>query len=222
MPSFENDFEYLCHIYRNGGTLPKMYINNIFYAAGYFLSNAKIYKNLDNAQLAIEQIDQLSKMRNEKVVEARMAFHMILSNYYQHTVDDVLIVSAFENYAKGMLLKRRYIPHVVNSPIDWKREQKKQPLHILKFRAGLARGIDIQLSDMTLSPSILTKNSYLDKIEYSKQRKAELLKTISNRNKLHFRGMDSYSFKSEYFDQIAYLTKLIKKQMPKKYPTHLR
>ena len=216
MPSWASEYDFLLDRYQNGGDLGNQ-LNPIFYAAGYFLVNSEIYKNLDYAILVNEQLDRLRAARSRDG-ELRASLHLLFGKFYKHTIDDAAIVSAFENYAKAMLLKKRCIPHLVTSPNGWSKDQAKRPLHFLKYRAALRNGVDIKLSDKTLAVSILTQNSYLEKIGYSKTHKKAMNEAIDSRNKLHFMGVSGYSLKKPFFDNIVYLVKCIRKQTANPYP----
>ncbi len=216
MPSWDSEFAFLKDRYENGGDLQSQ-LNPVFYAAGYFLASSEIFKNLDYAMTINSQLERLRRKKSQDG-ELMASLHLLFARFYKHTIDDTAIVSAFENYAKGMLLKRRFIPHVITSPKEWKEEQQQSPIHFLKYRAAIRKGVKIKLSDKTLAVSTLSKDSYLNKIGYSQSHKLALDEIIASRNKMHFMGLTGYSLKGHFFEHIVYLHSLIKKQTNRRFP----
>ena len=128
--SYSNNFY---ETYEQGGPL-RIPRHMLFYSAAYFLSKAKIFQNLDST-ITITKVLEKAQITAE---EQRDLFY-ISSNYYDFIIDDMLIASAFEHYAKSMLLVRRYIPHVIVGSGKLKKRQGNEPIHFRTYRSMLKK-----------------------------------------------------------------------------------
>ena len=205
----DQDFDFLCDKYRQGGDVGGL-SNFIFYASGYFLINSNIYKNIDSASLILNQLEKL-RLKKNKDHEVMATLSFIFLDFYKHIIDDTAIASSFENYSKGMLLKRRYIVNVVEMPEFLKREQSRKPIHFLRYRNLLKKGHNVKLSKNTLPLSILIKVNYLERIGYSVKYQPILKKIIDHRNMIHFMGITGIKPEKVFLNHIYYLKANIEK-----------
>lgn len=54
---------------------------------------------------------------------------------YDFVHDDLFVVAAFENYAKAVLLSKRYVVHIIRRPNSLNKDQKEMPIHINTIRS---------------------------------------------------------------------------------------
>ena len=177
------------------------------------IRNAKIVQNIYYAICLSKSLDKLLKDTNIPILDT-LGLHDILHHkFYQHIIDDIILMSAFEMYAKATLLKKQYIVQIINVPSQYKKEQRNKPIHVKKLLSEKSKGIIWKLSDNTLSVSILLKDAYFEKITKRKSLQKTLMEINKRRNLLHFNIASSYSLKTTMLQDLEYLIKLIKKSV---------
>ncbi|MBV1731032.1 MAG: hypothetical protein KUA38_02180, partial [Hydrogenophaga sp.] len=137
--------------------------------------------------------------------------------YYQHTVDELVLIAAFENYAKGELLLKQFIPHEINAPKDIKKEQKSKPIHIRTCRKHNAT-----IGDKTIFASTLLKPAYNRYLNLSALTLTELDQLVKIRNLAHFQLVSIYGLSLSTANAIQELKDKIFERASQKHLWHSR
>jgi hypothetical protein len=183
------------------GTYKALYQN-----ASKMLNNAKIANNIADAICLRKGLD---KIINEPTPELFGMANILHHKFYQHIVDDIILMSSFEMYAKACLLKKQYIVHVIEKPNKFKKEQKNFPVHLKTLLAQKAKGEVWKLSNNTIPVSLLLKDKYFEKITKRSELKGVLEELNRRRNLLHYNVASSFSLEMKMLLEIEYLKKLI-------------
>lgn len=172
------------------------------------LEKADIVRNLRQARelrlLRDRMVTQISGMSKEERHEFMMLYQVQMG-YYDVIVDDLIVMGAFEMYAKAMLLARQRIPHLVTKPNQLSKLQKKHPLHMRTYRSQLRKGKLVSLSPNTLTASTLLHPNYQAVIGLPRSTFAELSKINKRRNLVHFHLALSWDLPIEAIEAIETL-----------------
>ena len=196
--------------YQNGGSLKK-FAKHIGESSARMLNRAKIVKNIDKAVLIRSLIDDyISKSKDPG--NKLLSTYMLLMDYHDSLVDEVIIISAFELYAKAILMTKGYFVYVINSPSDLHHEQKKRPIHRLEYRHLVKSGKLVNFSGNTISASILLGKNYQKTLNVSDHLIHELNKINKRRNFVHFTTSYGYTLDKHLFSAIQEIKQLIEKK----------
>ncbi|GGY65163.1 hypothetical protein GCM10011613_06270 [Cellvibrio zantedeschiae] len=168
------------------------------------LHKAKIATNIESALRIAKAMEKDAKTRSE--------LFCVLLDYYEHIIDDVAIMSAFELFAKSKLLRKQYIIHDLESAKDQhkiRNVQKKQPIHI---KSCLAKNYTIK--ETTLSTSVLLSPKYTVKYNLSDSCIKNLGFFNKTRNLLHMHEITTYGMHLEKLEAIIELKQAIENCSP--------
>lgn len=210
MTLLKSEFEYLEHIYSKGGSLKKI-TPMIFFRAKQMLGNAHIANNLHNA-LILAKIKESKYGNSEMEMDDYLSLFEVLMSFYRDLIDDVVIISSFEIYAKAILLNKQFIVHEIQSPAKLAKEQKNKPLHFRSYRALLKKGEVIKIKERTLTASLLLSSQYSTKLELSRSTITEMKKFNKSRNKIHFHMSGAFSLDIKKLNAIHDLKSKIEKR----------
>jgi hypothetical protein len=154
--------------------------------ARLYFNRAKIGKNAHEAL----QLCKAFQLIIDKFPENTEMAHVLLKLWYdtydiEH--DDLFIIAAFENYAKAVLLSKRYVVHLIQAPNDLNRKQANTPIHINTIRAK-KNFSKLYFKHNTISMSHLLKPNYLNVVGISDKAISALRHYKSIRNSIHFGG----------------------------------
>lgn len=208
MTAAKRDFDWLESIYRNGGST-RGSSRILFLNAQRLLKKSNLARNLSRAR----DLGKVRKLLYELGPDHAGFEHALTvfkeqSAYYDVIVDDVIIVGAFELYAKAMLLKKQRLPHVITKPGPLARGQKNRPIHFRTYRSELKKG-DVSLSTKTLAASTLIGPGYRSALDLPASVFPELRKIIERRNRIHFHGAMGWTIESSMIDAVQSLSDAI-------------
>ena len=186
-----SNFNRIIKIYDNGGSLVSI-SDALLYSARRMIEKAKLIKNIDSVLATTEIIhhlldDSTGILENE----VRQLSKVMFSNY-EHIVDDMIIISSYEMYAKAVLLRKRYIVHEIIKPNNIRRKQKKNPYHILTYRSDKKNNNDVSISQRTITVSTLLNNKYTTMLGLTRDEITFLKELNLRRNLCHLFSGDLY------------------------------
>jgi len=106
---------------------------------------------------------------------------------YDIVHDDLFIVAAFENYAKSVLLSKRYIVHVIRKSKQLAKRQKQEPIHINTIRSKKELP-NLWFEHYTIGVSQLLQPNYIQILGISDKAKCAIEECRGIRNNIHFGG----------------------------------
>lgn len=164
--------------------------------------NAHIALNLSNAW---QLIPGGGISQNREIGETLRAAERQL---YDFTHDDLFIVAAFENYAKAMLLSKRYVVHLIQCPKSLSNQQKKKPIHINTIRAKCNLP-ELWFKHHTIGVGHLLKPNYIKLLNISDRAEYAIGQCRGIRNQIHFGGPNVIGFGSGLYEGLIDLRSTI-------------
>ncbi len=197
--------------YVTGGHSFSPYARVIDCSARRLLQRARIFDNLSRARTLRKLLDRAlaSGQHDDETVMDRFELHHILIDCYDVMVDDLLLLSAFENHAKAVLLGSGYVVHEITKPAALRGKHREQPVHVRAVRSILRKGTDVTFSEKTVGLETLLKPAYSKKYPISKQVAAGLGEIRGRRNQIHFNTGYAWSVTSEVLATVAHLDSAI-------------
>ncbi|MCE9686479.1 hypothetical protein LZP73_09670 [Shewanella sp. AS16] len=183
MSSCSSEFDRFVDVYKNGGTL-RLETQAITRNAKTLFDRAKIVSKLEQAKLLRELSETLFESQ-PPFRDLALNASLVQQEFYRYLEDDILIMAAFELFAKAFLLKCGYLIHKIKSPSNLHKQQNRKPVSFSTYRAELKRREDIQLLLQTLSVSTLLKTEYVRLLEFAPEVVSELSRINERRNKIH-------------------------------------
>ncbi|RYY74988.1 MAG: hypothetical protein EOO52_11805 [Gammaproteobacteria bacterium] len=193
----------------------KLLMNN----ALQMLNKAKIVANIETALILAKVSQKFLQSTNPSENEDGLQLFIALMNCYEHIIDETVIVSAFENFAKSKLLKKMYIVHEFDSSQDddvqkkIKSRQKKFPIHIKTYLAAHDRQLTYIFRDTTLLVSILLSQKYVKLYGLSTPCIEQLKLLNRTRNVLHMNTSITSSINLQKIEAIYELKNAIEKHI---------
>jgi len=184
----------------------------LFTSAHSMIQKARVVQNIDDILQLRELFDRLFKEKGIEPTEIDV-LHKLISNNYEYVTDDVLMISAFELYAKGKLLAENFVPHVIDKPNCLSKKQKKRPVHVSDLKAAQRRGDDVCMLYKTLMCRTLLKPKYIAIIAIQGEHVEEIKKMNKRRNFIHFREPSAYDIKIPYLRACEYLSSTIEARL---------
>jgi|GEM_PF-6028075 len=153
-------------------------------SASRMLNKAKIVANIEAAMV----LAKILKRHNEKGIKSEeeskdsLDLFMLLMTFYEEITDEAAIVSAFENYAKSILLRKQYVIHKFSFRGSRANNKNKIPLHIRTYIKSRDNYI---FQPTTLSAKNLLDINYVKHYSISDFCIEHLKKFNETRNLLH-------------------------------------
>jgi len=154
--------------------------------ARLYFNRAKLGRNAHEAL----QLQKAFQLIINKFPENTEMVHVLLKLWkdtYDIEHDDLFIIAAFENYAKAVLLSRRYVVHLIQKPNDLNRKQANTPIHINTIRAK-KNFSELYFKHNTISMTHLLKPNYLKVVGISDKSISAIRHYKNIRNSIHFGG----------------------------------
>lgn len=183
----------------------------LFRNASKMLKNAKIVQNIDDAIYLRKALDKILNHIDHPIEDSFGLANILHHKFYQHIVDDIIICSAFEMYAKATLLKKQYVIQAIDYPNNRKKEQNEKPIHIKTLLSDKSKNAIWRLSRNTLPISILLKHNYFSKITKHEELLPVLLEINKRRNLLHYNVASAYNLEMPMLTEIEFLINTINK-----------
>lgn len=171
-------------------------INNLQQTAKKLFSRAKITQNID------ETLELKLSVKDEKDLAKISSIFDKIFDQYDLVVDDLFIISAYENYAKAVLLDRKFVVFKLSKPKSLKNKQKEEPISFKDLVSGEYKDSYFFSHDTLNLQTLLTEN-YLEVIGLSDDEKFVLDRCRKYRNKIHFQGPSFYTIEEEFLRGIA-------------------
>jgi hypothetical protein len=198
MEKVYDNFHLLLHDrYRNGGPLQPE-ADMILRMARHTLESATLIKHFNREKVIRDLMDEWNKgglgVSTDRRIVVALELGMLLNvEFFKVVVDDMLLVSAFEMHAKAALLKKGYIVHYVEFPLDLKKTQKSRPIHVRTVRAMVKKVNIPKFSQKTLGLSDLLRDEYVLHYPLSQLERKGLKEAIERRNLIHFHTGTAYN-----------------------------
>ena len=201
----------LQNFYKTSGHSFSPYAKAIDWFARRHLEKAHIFKNLSRAKRLRKRLDQAlsSRKKDEKTVNNNFNLGEKLNCCYDDMVDDLLLMAAFENHAKAVLLKKGYVVHLINEPKTLKKRQKKCPVHIKTVRAEEKKNTNVKFSAFTIGLGQLLNPTYLKCLSIQDQIASCLKEIHKRRNEIHLQTSYVFNVTSELLATVGYLDSTI-------------
>lgn len=74
-----------------------------------------------------------------------------LSECFTVILNDLMLMSSFEIYAKGVPASKGYVVHEISSPKKIENAQKKLPVRVRTIQAAIAKGDGVTFKESTMS-----------------------------------------------------------------------
>lgn len=189
--SYSSEQEYYQNIYLNGAVHPRD-VKAILSFSRQMLGKATIIQNLVRAKPLSRLHDHHLHHEHEKewptadYGEIMQETYRVLMSFYEHMLDEVAIVSAFEMYAKAVFLDSRRVIHVIARPNSLRKRQKGSPITFEDVRREYANFGDFAVFPHTLSAFRLLDDGYNGYLGLSASTITRLKEFNSVRNRIHF------------------------------------
>lgn len=175
--------------------------------ARMYFNRAKLGRNANEA-LQLQKAFQLIINKFPENTEMANVLFKLWEDTYDIEHDDLFICAAFENYAKAVLLSKRYVVHLIQAPNDLSRKQTNTPIHINTIRAK--KNISkLYFKHNTISMSHLLKPNYLNVIGISDKAISAIRHYKNIRNNIHFGGPKIVTGDSVFYEGLIDLRKSI-------------
>ena len=193
------------HFQRNYDTFDEIFLDKVIKGGslskeiGRLKETAKIY--IDRATVAKEATIALNLCKARQLIpydstknrETVGVLQHAEQQLYDFVHDDLFIVAAFENYAKAVLLSKRYVVHSIRSPESLRKEQNNKPIHINTIRAK--RNLPkVRFEHYTVGVNQLLKPNYIQFLSISDKAEFAICQCQGIRNKIHFGGPNLVGF----------------------------
>jgi hypothetical protein len=189
------------------------YAKQLDWFARSMLDKAKLTSNLERAKCLKVLLDKhMSKDSNnaEHREEATLIFNL-LSECFEVILDDLMLLSAFEMYAKGQLLRKGYLIHAIREPTSLCKKQRTKPIHIRTIRAMNNKGENIEFSEKTIGIGYLVKATYISKYPIGSTALDGLSKIRDRRNLVHFNTGMAWAVSKELLEFVECMDTVIPK-----------
>ncbi len=189
------------------------YYNDDFLKFSVIASLCRDSLKMFQAVFRIKQVD-LIRSHREKFLQAPSdfnedLFHLSKKIYEELLIDDIKIISAFENFFKALLLESGFIFHET--------KQNKSPVQILPYPQNTA-----ELKKTTYGISILLSSKFWKIFNLSNSDKIYISDIRDRRNAIHLlTSKPSYSPFS-VLDEIEILAPLIRDRISIKYKDYCK
>lgn len=163
------------------------------------LTKSHIWRNRDRLTALVAGMASVRKHSNE-LNKNEITTELLMASFqcWDYIVDEVLILAAFEFYAKASLLKNNYLIHTIDITCSLKSKQKKS----LVSASEVAAEFSTNPSEFKISKNTFGANRLLKEEEYvvlynlSKSTIDHMIEIKDRRNQIHFnlgtvRGVDS-------------------------------
>lgn len=200
--------------YITSGRTFSPYARAINWSARNLLKRTRILDNLSRARTLRKLLDRAfaSGQNDDEAVMDRFELHDMLIDCYDVMVDDLLLLSAFENHAKAALLGSGYVVHEIAKPSVLRKRQREHPVHVRAVRAALTKGTDVTFSEKTIGLQDLLKPAYLKRFPMPKQVATGIDEIRGRRNQIHFNTGYAWTVTTEVLATVAHLDSTIPKR----------
>ncbi len=185
------------------------------YMARSMLKKAKIAQNIDRAKVLRTLVDQSSTKgsKNRSGPDEWSQLFRLLSDCFEVLIDDLIVASAFELYAKRTLLSRGYCVHNISAPEALVKAQQRgaaaRPIHVRTIRAVEAKGEKVSFQKSTLKLSVLMKKAYADRLHVPANAMKGLAEVQERRNLIHFHTHYTWNVTHDLLALVEYLDEVI-------------
>lgn len=209
--SYANIHLLLHDIYLNKVTKIAPYAKQLEGSARSMLDKAKLASNLERAKSLRALLDKhMAKgEKDDEHVEEIFLIHRLLNECFEVITDDLMLLSAFEMYTKGKLLRKGYLVHEVRKPNKMYKRQKKSPVHVRTVRALDRKGEHIEFSEKTIGIGQLLEQGYICKFPLGQSVLKGLSEVRKRRNLVHFQMGMAWSITQELIDFVEYLESVV-------------
>ncbi len=205
--SYANIHLLLHDIYLNSVSKLAPYAKHLDWSARSMLDKAKITSNVKRAKILRSLVDKhiANNLENDDDREELFLIHQVLSECFEVVVDDLMLLSAFEMYAKGQLLRKGYLVHEISKPSLLNKKQRTSPVHVRTIRAHAKRGEKIKFSEKTIGIGQLVEQGYIGKYPLTEDELVGLSEVRKRRNLVHFQMGMSWRISKELLAFTEYL-----------------
>lgn len=177
----------------------------------------------------ISNISILEKQWNESITIKPLSIDQKF--FEKNLIDKFKIILCFENYLKGVLIKKGFLVHHIDTKIAHKKfkplgDISKVPIRVNDYKKIENLVVDelsgnktcSGLLNRTISLNVLLNNqSYID-IHKAPQQIIEIIKKFnSERNSLHLKTIDSAHYNNEYISNLKSLIDFVNSKMVKEF-----
>jgi hypothetical protein len=208
-----NEHEYMHDLYKSGkafGRTAKL----LRYSARQMFDKADIANNLNKAKKLRALYDYLRTQKGGAPLEQMERWSIpfeALNDCFSVILDDLMLLSAYEMYAKAFLISKGYVVHEIEIPQSLKRLQKKGPIHVRTIRAKMASGEVVKFQETTIGIGHLLSSGYKAKVKTPKLVEDGLIEARNRRNRIHFALSYTWSVTPQLLALVEYLDKEIPK-----------
>lgn len=164
------------------------------------IGRATIAKESENVLELLTAINTL--MAEGKCDDSIRVILNEINKKYDVVHDDLFIIAAFENYAKAILLSKKYLVHKISNPRILANIQQKQPVHFHTVRSVKYKK-DIFIEHVTIGVEHLLRPKYVAQFNLSDIEYFALKKCKSIRNSIHFGGAKIWGYDIRLFKGIT-------------------
>jgi hypothetical protein len=150
--------------YEKSGKSFKWFALGLESHARSILDYAKIASALERGRILNSLKDRLSALNKKRANDLYIdQIVSMLNDCYRPIVDDVMLLSAFELYARARLLRDGCVVHNIVAPAVLKKKQELEPVRVNSVRSAARKGQSVSFSEVSLGIPCLLKPRYRDK-----------------------------------------------------------
>lgn len=173
---------------------------HLLYSAQRAFRRAWITQNIDEALLLQEVKEDLKGNFRGSTMDLDMKLTRVQGSLYDHIIDDMLVIGAFELYAKAVLGGQGVLVHAIRTPSSLKKDQGKRPVKVAEAEAE-----DAVLRMQSIKCSTLLEDAYCDLIGVPAQHRESLEGINKCRNLIHGHPIIGHRFERDTFLAIKWL-----------------
>jgi hypothetical protein len=155
----------------------------LLWGARAMLNKTQIVPNIKHTRILRKALDNLNATTStEDRTKEWFDIFEVLCTFFDPILDDVLLISAFETYAKACLLKQGYFVHNIKRPKNLTLVQKREPVSLEE----VTHYKNVEFFEKTLGIELLTQDNYIKLYPFTEDTTKGLNTVRQRRNTVHF------------------------------------
>ncbi len=125
---FANLYEYFVSLYKKAEAIDKDILWSNYKGARMLLEKSEIVNNFRPLSVITDAIDYLRSKECRDSSRVLLELISLTQEYYKYIGDEVIILGAYEQYAKSLLLEKNVVVHRITSPSELAGKQNETPI----------------------------------------------------------------------------------------------
>ena len=205
---FGSMLEYYKYIYNDSKNINSGTFWSNYKGARLLIEKSGIIKNYNAIYTLIDARDYLQDKKLEDSFPIWSNLSFLLHDYYNSIGDELIIIGAYEQYAKTILLENDIIIHKITEPKELSKKQNNNPIIFTDSTIQT----DYNISENTIGMNSILKKNYQNIIGTDKNDILILKEMIKTRNRIHFQDIKPINIDKNKITFVYNLYKNIKEK----------